>query len=534
MESLLARAEEATKSLSRPEVEAPTWPPAAAFGQELFAQAQKEHAKAKTPLGVESARRLAAAAAAALRLSWAIGLATPADITEWRQFLEDSLQEALQVPAAADPQWMNVGLGRLPKELTQRKSRTESVEALLRQLDFFDQLLFRLWAQTKKRRRRGDGDIRHPVELSEAACECHLQRKPEIRAALQSRLFSTKRATKRAVLWDFRKAWLLRGAGPPWKAAPLPLRFLRARWLEASCLVELYATTNATNATDRQNRLQKAVLNWQLAGRDASARCHGFAVPSARALKILKKSKYSRGGLVELGAGVGYWAALLRRRGVDVVALDIDPPEDGDEIQKVDFGDASSLKKLSCDMLLLCMPPPGEPSCADRALKQFRGNYVAYVGEWSTGMTGTKSFHETLRSRYVLEHRVPLPCFPSMRAECYVFRKRSPKREATKHGELPDLLTCDECGSAAALYLCPETRHWRLCSEACYTALADEQASLLRNMFCGIQLEVPAWRTWKELKWLAEDSAGGQRWDQLKCATPQPEIAGWRSSARLS
>ena len=523
MESLLARAEEAMQSLSRPEAEAPTWPPPAALGQELFARVQKEHSKAKakaTPLGVESARRLAAAAAAALRLSWAIGLAS-AEATDWQQLLEDKLQEALQVLAAADPQWMNAGLGCLPKELTKRKSSTESVETLLRHLDFFDQLLFRLW------RGRGGDDIRHPAELSEAACECHLQRKPELRAALQSLLLSTKRATKRAVLWDFRKAWLLRGAGPPWKAAPLPLRFLRARWLEASCLVELYAATNATDR-QRRNRLQKAVLNWQLAGRDASARCHGFAVPSARALKVLKK--YSRkGGLVELGAGVGYWAALLRRRGVHVVALDIDPPEEkGDEMHKVDFGDASSLRKLSCDMLLLCMPPPGEPACADRALKQFRGNYVAYVGEWSTGMTGTQSFHETLRSRYVLEHRVPLPCFPSMRAECYVFRKRSPC-------EVPELLTCDECGSAAALYLCPETRYWRLCSEVCYTALADEQASLLRNMFCGLPLEVPAWGTWKELNWLAEDSAGGQRWDQLKCATPQPEIAGWlRSSARLS
>ena len=145
MESLLARAEEATKSLSRPEAEAPTWPPPAALGAELFARVQKEHSKAKAkamPLGVESARRLAAAAAAALRLSWAIGLAS-AEATEWQQFLEDKLQEALQV-LAADPQWMSAGLGCLPKELTKRKSSTESVEALLRHLDFFDQLLFRL------------------------------------------------------------------------------------------------------------------------------------------------------------------------------------------------------------------------------------------------------------------------------------------------------------------------------------------------------------------------------------------------------
>jgi len=29
---------------------------------------------------------------------------------------------------------------------------------------------------------------------------------------------------------------------------------------------------------------------------------------------------------VEVGAGAGYWAATLRRRGVDVLAYDLNPP----------------------------------------------------------------------------------------------------------------------------------------------------------------------------------------------------------------
>jgi hypothetical protein len=31
--------------------------------------------------------------------------------------------------------------------------------------------------------------------------------------------------------------------------------------------------------------------------------------------------------VVEVGAGTGYWAALLRARGVDVVAYDVRPPQ---------------------------------------------------------------------------------------------------------------------------------------------------------------------------------------------------------------
>ena len=30
--------------------------------------------------------------------------------------------------------------------------------------------------------------------------------------------------------------------------------------------------------------------------------------------------------IVELGAGTGYWAAMLARRGADVIAYDIEPP----------------------------------------------------------------------------------------------------------------------------------------------------------------------------------------------------------------
>ena len=50
----------------------------------------------------------------------------------------------------------------------------------------------------------------------------------------------------------------------------------------------------------------------------------GFGVPNEAALALV--AKY--GPLVEVGAGTGYWAALLRARGVDVDAYDVQPPTD--------------------------------------------------------------------------------------------------------------------------------------------------------------------------------------------------------------
>jgi hypothetical protein len=50
---------------------------------------------------------------------------------------------------------------------------------------------------------------------------------------------------------------------------------------------------------------------------------YAFAVPTREALETI--SQYAP--IVELGAGTGYWAWLLRRRGVDCVAYDLAPPD---------------------------------------------------------------------------------------------------------------------------------------------------------------------------------------------------------------
>ncbi|GJP35479.1 hypothetical protein CLOM_g19996 [Closterium sp. NIES-68] len=53
-------------------------------------------------------------------------------------------------------------------------------------------------------------------------------------------------------------------------------------------------------------------------------RIYAWAVPTEAALAAIK-SAAGEEGIVEVGAGTGYWAALLRRRGVDVAAYDWTP-----------------------------------------------------------------------------------------------------------------------------------------------------------------------------------------------------------------
>ena len=156
--------------------------------------------------------------------------------------------------------------------------------------------------------------------------------------------------------------------------------------------------------------------------RDAAARALAFAIPTRAAIELLTKAAGGR-GLVELGAHNGYWARTLASAGVAVSAYDINPPEvaprksanlEGGLAEKglavkglakkglpeVMVGSAESLRESTASVLLLCMPPPGDASCASDALDAFPGPLVAYVGEWATGMTA---------DRFTLPHPPTLP-----------------------------------------------------------------------------------------------------------------------------
>ena len=136
----------------------------------------------------------------------------------------------------------------------------------------------------------------------------------------------------------------------------------------------------------------------------AILRRYGFAIPTDDALDEI--AERSPGGVVELGAGVGYWAHQLSERGVDVVAYDIEPPPSprnhrfagstpwhpiarGDERAVVDHADRS---------LLLIWPTKNE-TWATEALIGYHaagGACVLYVGDGPGGRTGDPTFHATL------------------------------------------------------------------------------------------------------------------------------------------
>lgn len=141
------------------------------------------------------------------------------------------------------------------------------------------------------------------------------------------------------------------------------------------------------------------------ADRAALVRRYAFAVPDDEPLDAICRAA-PPAGIVEIGAGLGYWAQLLAERGVDVVAYDRYPPPSTDNTwftgvepwHPVVEGDEREVEHHADRLLLLVWPTQNEDWPAE-ALERFHragGTKLAYVGEEAGGATGDARFHKLL------------------------------------------------------------------------------------------------------------------------------------------
>ncbi len=142
---------------------------------------------------------------------------------------------------------------------------------------------------------------------------------------------------------------------------------------------------------------------------------YGFAIPNDAALKRL--SQFPR--LIEIGAGKGYWAHLLRARGVDILAYDKYPVpgEEGswhtagsENWTEVLAGDASVLPSHPERVLFLCYPDKSNTMASD-ALTAYAGEILAYVATSQAIAVGDDLFHWKLDREWDLVEAIPIPAW---------------------------------------------------------------------------------------------------------------------------
>lgn len=188
-----------------------------------------------------------------------------------------------------------------------------------------------------------------------------------------------------------------------------------------------------------------------------------WAIPSDEALELIAH----HGPLVECGAGMGYWAALLEARGVDVLAYDARPPgrRSGNgfhrwnrtpwtRVRRANSADAA--RRHPGRTLLLCWPPYADDQASYAALRAYRGDTVIHVGEPGEGITGSVRFHRELRLNWTLVAQADLPHWPRLQDRVMVYRRNAVRRA---HRERDRCFECRRFIATGAIGRC----------EACFT-----------------------------------------------------------------
>jgi hypothetical protein len=140
-------------------------------------------------------------------------------------------------------------------------------------------------------------------------------------------------------------------------------------------------------------------------GRSDGVRTYSWSIPTPEAIGALVRLS----PILEVMAGTGYWAKLIRDAGGDVIATDLFPPdgtETGSSYHKsaLPWADVIQMDALAAVQrwpdrtLLLSWPPHGEPHAADavRAYHAAGGRTVVYIGEQGYGCTGNVTLHQML------------------------------------------------------------------------------------------------------------------------------------------
>lgn len=170
-----------------------------------------------------------------------------------------------------------------------------------------------------------------------------------------------------------------------------------------------------------------------------------WSVPDETALARLA----GLGPLVESGAGTGYWSALLAARGGDVVSYDLAPPGGAARNPhhpghrtwtRVAAADSAIAVRLHPQRtLLLCWPPMDHDAAGYGALRAYRGDVLAYIGDGPGGAAGTPRLHRELELNWTATDETALPGWPGIHDRLTVYRRNPSRRRHSVRDR------CDEC-----------------------------------------------------------------------------------------
>ena len=338
----------------------------------------------------------------------------------------------------------------------------------------------------------------------------------------------------------------------------LHLRDVEAELLDLASLVAAALAVEGAVVGPRSGTMKgrcpvtsPSVRGWWSATRLRVAAWASFACPTNEAISALGRFAAAPAfdGVLEVGAGTGYWAKQLRAAGVDVIATDVSPTDalasargrDGSSgklneyhgrfaswthVERMDASAAiERYSRSGRRVLFLCYPPP-EGNMAAEALSRFTGDRLAVVGE-VRGDTGTRAFEEALMLGWALvTPPVALAQWGDTAASMTLWRRRQRLRDTSVSADAScgfdvgaPLVRCVACFTPIALPKVSKSdnpqfplrdrfvRSIWVCSSAC--AATGDAHEALRRELAARHLGLPRdpWLTqlpqtlmWKEVR----------------------------------
>lgn len=184
---------------------------------------------------------------------------------------------------------------------------------------------------------------------------------------------------------------------------------------------ELRAYGLTTDSISPQRFAELRLLRFPL------TRTYSFAIPCREAVGALKRL----GPIVEIGAGTGYWTAVLRAAGCDVVATDLEAFGDvgygftaGRWARVEPFGAAEAVRAYPERNVFCCWPTEGADWALEAAVEMKPGRLLGVIGEGPGGQTATEEFWQYLREAFEPLEQILTPQFPRTRDFLAICRKR--------------------------------------------------------------------------------------------------------------
>eukprot|EP00980_Cylindrotheca_fusiformis_P028901 scaffold22672_cov141-Cylindrotheca_fusiformis.AAC.4 len=253
----------------------------------------------------------------------------------------------------------------------------------------------------------------------------------------------------------------------------------------------------STGEKDHETPAPALLMEWRDSCRDLLCNLYAYATLSSEVVnrlcsdffKLEKDLELSK-GIIEIGAGTGYIARLLRDAGALVDAWDLHPTNGKSKSMNeyhgytppfYEVGKATSFPRKNARnvALLLCYPPPNSPMAfeAFTAYRGAGGKCLLHIGEFK-GLTGNKRFEDTLSRTMVCKTRYSCLGWGTDAAAVTIWVDQD---RPTTGGTKQVLLPCSngECGREATRR-CRLLRSIVYCSKNCFKESSTSRSRLLR------------------------------------------------------